>query len=263
VTAAHGTYYLAAGVKGHLAVAIDSRITKSTPLGALGPESWDDQYCKITPLSDKVIFFDTGIYSRTNSAGQTLFDTREVAKKIFQNNPQADLEELSRLWAQEMAGNLGSQSDWMPNTLNNILFPQMSNVLVEGFFAGYEPNGTLGIYGQRITGSTLFPLIKEEDYKVGGEVGDLVHPDGYVNILEEFANGGATDRARQELQRADQEAQGQSQAENAAAHLQTMVEDVRDWSGDPGIGGDIAVILMRQADRKWVWYHRPEFCPKE
>jgi hypothetical protein len=36
---------------------------------------------------------------------------------------------------------------------------------------------------------------------------------------------------------------------------------VRDWSGDVGIGGDIATVILERG-QKWRWFHRPSFCPE-
>ena len=64
------------------------------------------------------------------------------------------------------------------------------------------------------------------------------------------------------MSQAEIKSKGKSDAETMAIDFEAYVEAVRDWSGDVGIGGDVAVIIMEKEGKR-RWFHRPDFCPEK
>jgi hypothetical protein len=246
VTAAHGTYLAAGGTADHIAVAIDNRITGDTKEGQTG---FNDHYCKILPLSDSAIFFFTGIGSLIDH-GVPVFDAQTTAQQVYQEDPLASFEDLAGRWALIMIGNY--------KTNNEKIFIR-SSPLIEGFFAGSNTNGMLGIYGERILGPLTQPVAEPLNYDINND--NLFEMASSIDLLREFANGGTTDRAREALQILGLEARGKSQTISTALRFETMV-DVAGQSGNPRIGGETAVMTMERGDHTWRWFHRPDYCPR-
>jgi hypothetical protein len=85
---------------------------------------------------------------------------------------------------------------------------------------------------------------------------------GHQEILAEFAEGHVSDRANDVIAKFRTRMDGTTNLpEIWAAKIKTYVEAVRDWSGDVGIGGDIATVILERG-QKWRWFHRPSFCPE-
>jgi hypothetical protein len=80
---------------------------------------------------------------------------------------------------------------------------------------------------------------------------------GYQNIVEEIDEL-VTSRARR---LAWQDTDTGIAATDMAIRVERRVKAVRDWSGNPHIGGDIATIILERG-KKWRWFHRPEFYPE-
>lgn len=75
--------------------------------------------------------------------------------------------------------------------------------------------------------------------------------------MREFFDGGRTGRAKKLVSEL-----GDNKGPDAdAARYSAYVAAVRDWSGDNGIGGEIAVTILERG-KSWRWFHRPDFCPE-
>jgi hypothetical protein len=153
VTAAHGTYFAAGGDADHIAVAIDSRITEELQGGLT---AFDDHHCKIFPLSDKAIFFFHGVNSLTID-GHTIFDAGHIAQQVYNESPAASLREWASLWSSIMIEDYKTYSD-------KLIIP--SNTIIEGFFAGSNPNGIFGIYGESISGKPVDASAQPLNYEI-------------------------------------------------------------------------------------------------
>jgi hypothetical protein len=255
---AYGTYFVATVVADHLVVAIDSRVTVTNPARA----PWQsDQYCKIMALSDQMVFFDTGATALTNGNGEMIFDAREIARQAYEDGQRSNrIEDLSGRWAVRMVAAYIAAN--LPLNYSLMLPGVGSELKIRGFFAGRNADGNLIIYGQQITRSPLgIYRYSPEFIKIGKEESQAIN-NGYSDILAEFADHGVTQRAKNVLMEAEKEAVGKSNAETMAIRLGAYVRAVRDWSGDPRIGGDVAVIVMEGSER-WKWFRRPDFCPDD
>jgi len=131
----------------------------------------------------------------------------------------------------------------------------------EGYFVGLYSSGDIAIAGRQINyeggnspGFRSVPKSIVPDLRR-----DSTWAQGYFDILNEFADGGRTDRAKQVLKVLPAAEAGSLDSE--AALVTAFVTAVRDWSGDKGIGGDIATIVLERG-KGWRWFRRPDFCPE-
>lgn len=140
------------------------------------------------------------------------------------------------------------------------ILPTPKNPIIEGFFAGSNPNGIFGIYGESISGKLVDPSTQPLDYEITGH--NRLDMASSPDILREFATGGATDWAKNALRLLDLETRDKGPTASLALRYETMVT-VAGQSGDPHIGGETAVMTMDRNDPVWRWFHRPDSCPQK
>ncbi len=247
VTAAHGTYFTAGGDADHIAVAIDSRITEQSKNGL---KAFDDRHCKIFPLSDRVIFFFHGVNSLTATDGHTIFDAGQIAQQVYNGSPEESLRDLASQWSSMMI------DDYKANSARLVID---NKLIIEGFFAGSDPNGTFGIYGESISGTPVDPSARPLNYEITGH--NRLDMASSPDILQEFATGGTTDWAKSALLLLDLETRGKGPTASLALRYETMVT-IAGQSGNPHIGGETAVMTMDRTNPIWRWFHRPAYCPQ-
>ena len=247
----HGTHFVAALNADFAAVAIDSR--QSTGVVT------NDRYCKIVPLSRNAFFFARGITSAIdNTTHASIYDAREIARQAYREFGigTTRLDELSQLWARRMVEVYNTKpTEFGSNAVGG--------VMAEGVFVGVGADGMIA-YGSRIiryAQRTVAP------FEIGQGPDDAlprdasqsaIYPGGYRELIEEFLSGGQTERAKKATAHLGPFRPG---PDFAAAKVEVYVTAVRNWSGDRGIGGEIAVIVLeRGQDLRWV--KRPDFCPE-
>jgi hypothetical protein len=135
-----------------------------------------------------------------------------------------------------------------------------SNTIIEGFFAGSNPNGIFGIYGESISGKPVDASAQPLNYEITSH--NRFDMASSPDILREFETGGTTDWAKNALLLLDLETRGKGAADSLALRYETMVT-LASQSGDPRIGGQPAVMTMDRSDPVWRWFHRPDYCPQK
>ena len=247
----HGTYFLAAISKDYVIVAIDSR---ESSIGAAGRIT-NDRYCKIRPLSSRAIFFATGTTSATGSKTRaTIFDAREIAQQAFDDFTGDNFEDLANKWATQMKAVYLSYVDSFPFMPNN-------EIVAEGFFVGINSHDEIAASDATIfRRSDLFAgfAFRSERIVPGPPPNMPLLNNGHFEILEEFYGSRRTDRAKKIIA---ETAGWNSGPDTDATRYSSYVAAVRDWSGDTGIGGEVATIILERG-KGWRWFHRPDFCPE-
>ena len=238
------SYYVAEVSEDFIVVAMDSR---STPVMGVGPPS--DGYCKITPLSDDVIFFEFGYISKPY-----VFDAKEMAINTYISSPSNHyFAQMLTIWA----GQLLEIYRLLDETVPSLRIYFDGKPWIDGFLGGVNENGKIELDWINIS---LDPIIGFSVTKNTVQAGYLVHG-GHVEIISEFDHGGRTDRARTLLAKISSDGSDRSLAEKSAIKSQAFVEAVRDWSGDVTIGGEVAVLILERG-KKWRWFKHPNFCPE-
>ena len=245
--AAQATYFLAGSSAEYAVVAIDSRML-------LG-QTVNDRYCKIRPLSNNAFFFARGSTSAFDEEEKrNVFDARDVAQSVFDKfGPDATAPELARGWADMMR----SIYERRPVEFSR---SAVDGLITDGFFVRTDAQGSVTFAGQSISnhrhGRTHF-IGKPEPIVFSDPSAGPKYVSGYTDIIREFRNGGKTQRAKRVLSRLDPAQQG---PDAVAGRYSAFARAVRDWTGDKGIGGEIATIILEKG-RGWRWYNRPDFCP--
>jgi hypothetical protein len=80
---------------------------------------------------------------------------------------------------------------------------------------------------------------------------------GHRELLDEFFGKDKTDRAKKIIA---ETVGGSPGPETDATKYTAYVAAIRDWSGDAGIGGEVATIILERV-AGWRWFRRPDFCP--
>jgi hypothetical protein len=249
-----GTYYAVAISKDLAVIAIDSRsINLYNPSAAP-----DDRYCKIHPLADDLIFFSTGMVKGTDGIGNVIFDAADNALLAYAKSPnRKNLEEMASLW-----------DDYMKISYKYVfaLHPDLNQRLngkqiIKGFFVGLDRLDIMVISSAKIEYSSVNGLntYLETNVQKGNDI-PFVHG-GHTEVINEYIEE-KTPRAKEMRAEVKESGNGKPMIEALAVTAESFVRAVRDWSGDPTIGGDIAVITLERA-KKWRWFHRPDFCPEK
>ncbi len=245
--AAQATYFLAGFSAEYAVVAIDSRMLLGRKVS--------DRYCKICPLSKNAFFFARGSTSAFDEEEKkNVFDARDVAQSVFDKlGSDATVEELARGWADRMQ----SIYEKRPVEFSG---SAVDGLMTDGFFVGTDAQGRVTFSGQSIRyqrrGKPHF-IGKPEPAVFSDPSAGPKYVSGYNDIIREFKNGGKTERARRVLSRLDPAQRG---PDAVAARYSAFVRAVRDWTGDKGIGGEVATIILEKG-KGWRWYSRPDYCP--
>ena len=247
----HGTFFLAGISRDYAVVSIDSRESYT---GAISRTA-NDHYCKIRTLSDHVIFFATGTTSATSAkTGALIFDARDVAQRTFNYFDGDNFHDLTYKWATEMEAIYVHYVDSFP--------PAVTETVASGFFIGINSVNEIAASEATIfrRPDLLTGFAFHIERLVPGLPGNMpVLNNGHFEILEEFYGRRQTDRAKKIIA----ETAGRDPGPDTdASRYSSYVAAVRDWSGDAGIGGEVATIILERG-KGWRWFHRPDFCPEK
>jgi hypothetical protein len=244
----HGTYFAMYVSDDFLALAIDSRRTEET---SSGERSTVDNQCKIELLSDHDVFIAEGIISN-NDARAPRFDGFMTASTSYQR-AAGSLKNAADAWAAELAPPFAALYPFYPN-----LFDQRPNgEVVVGYFLGIDTDGKLAAFSATVLHSKAANSFSVTTKLVAKNTYTLPGPE---EVVTEFFRGQTT-RANIAQTQLHQEAVGKSPVDEKAITLKHLVQAIPAWANDPGSGGDIAVLTMERG-KKWRWFHRPGFCPK-
>lgn len=217
----HGTFFIASIHADRIIVAIDSRSSG---------EKTNDRHCKIKPLSETALFFSTNFSYATDKNSNVVIDTRATAKDAFDQSPsKTTFDLISSDWANRMKTELDRLKMNAPLIKSN------------GFFAGKDATEKLIFLQKTLEYRSSSNVSIASDEVIPGVSTQLVWS-GHDNIVQEFLPD------KEEL------------PELLANRLGACAAAVRDRSGDPSVGGEIAVATIELANG-WRWLQRPEFCP--
>jgi hypothetical protein len=257
----HGTFYLFGISSDFAVVAIDSRDMLKTT----ATDRFNDRTCKIRPLPPTAFFFSVGIETAIQQAtGKTIFEARDMAKDVYASaGSSRDFTNLAETWASRMEATL-RQLPLSPSIMKG-LAAKGYFAGARGFFVGTNADGDIAVGTGAIT------------YRAEGKVhfthaAEAIAPTATLRIAQsanqpaldvekEFVNGGQTDRAKKIIQDNAWAKIGDG-ADGQAQRFENIVAAVRDWSGNPAIGGDIAVIILERG-KTVRWFHRPDYCPEK
>jgi hypothetical protein len=245
-----GTFFVAGISHEYAVVAIDSR--------ELRGRSINNEYCKIQPLSRNAFFFGRGSTSAIDTiSGVEIFDARTIARRIYVQFGigTTQFATLSQTWADQVI------------QIYNRFPKEFSALAVDGlmsdaFFVGIDENGHVTFAGQSISYQPYVAIpffANPEPVEFGDPAESPKYVAGYHEIMREFRNGGETERAKKVLSNIDPSLTG---PDFVAAKYMAIVEAVEKWTGDTGIGGETAAIIL-ESGKGWRWFRRPNFCPKE
>jgi len=244
-----GTFFVVVVSNDFLVVAIDSRTHDPTDPSA--PPN--DRTCKITPLSNNVIFFYKGLGGARDDNGKA-FSGESIARDIY--IPTHSLNDLASRWGNKMADTyreiFAVNQDFVRHAPNG--------TIVNGYFGGTDLDGTIALADAKIIYSPSDGFRVELGRRNPPTNNALIHA-YFDEIFSEFRNGGNTARARAAMAEIEAQAIGKSSAERMAITASAYVKAVRDWGNDATVGGDIASVIIERG-QKWRWYRRPDFCPE-
>jgi hypothetical protein len=257
-------------------IAADSRVN-------FGGGKYEDTSCKITALSDKLIFAATGIVGDSSYLlpGGLRFDARGEANRVFIQYSQApanflDLGTVGTIasnWGAAMAEHFRAAAEASPASLEQWLKRvELSHepTFVVGVFAGLEPDGEISVYSVNVEyAQSREGAAPSEPYlltsmpvpdDLPGDV-SLLTPFGMSEIVNEIREG-KTDRAKQEINARDL-LQNTLSAEAFARSQAIRLVDltIAYHAKQEFVGGRIDAVELRRAG-KLHWLQRKENCPE-
>jgi hypothetical protein len=244
----HGTYFVAAYTPDYAVVAIDSRQLSGADI--------NDRYCKIRILSKSAFFFARGATSAVEN-NVSIFDARDVARSVFlQFGNGTTLAEIAKVWAARVKHIYQARPDEFGRSA-------IGGIMTDGFFVGIGANGDVVIEGQRIDYRALdapkfINAAEPKPNRLEDPPNLPIYAAGYFELMNEFRNGGKTERARRIIA---QFGASQGGPDAVAARYSAYVTAVRDWANDRAIGGETATIILEKGSGV-RWFHRPDFCPE-
>jgi hypothetical protein len=246
----NGTYYIAIFSNDFAVVSIDSRSTD--PLHPEIPPN--DQYCKILPLSDDLIFFSTGMVAAKED-NQVIIDAAAAARDVYAMAPHpADLGELIDRWDILIKPSY-TKMIMMHSEIAEII---SRKAIVNGLFIGISRSNRMALAQAELTYTTDGHINTYLNYHEPAGNGIAIFHGGHLELIEELDRG-MTKRARAKIAEMRARQATAPGVDDWADKSSMVVKAVMDWSNDPTIGGDIASIIIERG-RKWRWFSRPTFC---
>jgi len=243
-----GTYFVVYVGDDFVVATIDSRET----IVNSGLTSYKDGFCKILVLSDHAIFLAGGVYQRSNS--NFTFDAYDIARAQYneQTSP-IDLYRLGVGWGSAMAQNIRTIYPDFTTEINN----RPDGEVTQGYFISSENNNL----------STVKALVqKQGQLPIFIPIVTYLNPNsltlsGHREILAEFVEDHISRRAGDAIADFNNRIVGLSAPEIWAIKIEMYAKAVTNWSGDSGIGGAIATVILERG-QKIRWFHHPSFCPE-
>ncbi|VWC44268.1 hypothetical protein [Burkholderia lata] len=246
-TAAQATYYAGIVTPTFTVVAIDSRTT--SPDGSY----ISDQTCKIIRLSDTAVFFATGL---TSAVGK--YDLHKLAQVVYSSAASgAKLADVRDRWGEQAATTL--RANLSPGVLLALQTTMKGGLLI-GTFAGLDPDGSPATHTMKVALSADQQSFQKAP--TDRSSGYFAAP-GAHDLFSEFAPGSESDRAIRLMSnlyaKQPPSTQPPSLEYAEAIRAQAIVTAVELWSGNPEVGGDVSVAVIKRGG-KWHWFHRPVHC---
>jgi len=245
----NGTYFAFIYLPDYAAVAIDSRVISGGNVS--------DDMCKLFPLSERVIFFSSGVYAGKNSEGTVIFSPHVTAGEVFRLSSNHDMSDIVEQWAHTIL----EQIKGFSATNHEILEHNEDGFITRGVFAGESNKEDFVAYQSTITrantsGKMSLGFTKEripDRYFLG-----LGHPE----VVEPILHNGPDEWGRKIHAQILAETAGiTAQPERAATWVSAVTQAVIDRAGDHNIGGKVASIILERG-HNWRWFRRPDFCPE-
>jgi hypothetical protein len=269
-----GTIVVMSRSRQRVIIAADSRVN-------FGEGRYEDTSCKITGLSDKLIFAATGIVGDSSYLlpGGLRFDARGEAQRVFLQYSQApqnflDLGAVGTIasnWGAAMAEHFRAAAEASPASLQQWLKRvELSHepTFVVGLFAGLEPDGEISVYSVNVEyAQSREGAAPSEPYlltsmPVPDDLADdfsLLTPFGMAEIVNEIREG-KSDRAKQEINARDflrSTVSAEAFARSQAIRLVDLT--IAYHAKQDFVGGRIDAVELRRAG-KVHWIQRKENC---
>jgi hypothetical protein len=245
-----GTYFIAGFSRDYAVIAIDSRELEASVI--------NDKDCKIEPLSPNAFFFMRGVTAAIDITTLTrVFDARRIAHSAYNDTgDKRDFSSMAEKWA-------NSAINIYSNKPAEFGRSAVDGIMNDIFFVGTGGDGTIQFAAQTILyRPNELPLYRHFSQAIvfDDDLADVpaTYAAGYLDLIREFSDGGKTERAKKFVARLGALAPGPN---SVAARYTAYIEAIEEWSGDKAIGGETSVVILERG-KKWRWYHRPDFCPK-
>jgi hypothetical protein len=252
--ASQGTFFLFGISTDFAVVAIDSRGTiKTTARNRI-----NDRFCKIRPLAHNAFFFSAGLSALFQSRTEkVIYDARDVAEDVYAGfGNSRDFGGMAEKWALR-AESAFRRSSPAPSLLKD--------VVTIGYFVGIKDDGGIDAGAETITyhADTAQHFTHTLERFTLAATPHIQQPldKTAIDVEQEFANGGQTERAKKIIQDNAWAKIGNG-PDAVAVRFGNLVAAVRDWSGNDKVGGDIATLILERG-KDWRWFHRPDFCPEQ
>jgi hypothetical protein len=154
----------------------------------------------------------------------------------------------------------GIRSNYL-NLSNSSTLGAVNETIARGFFIGTNIHNEITASAATIfsRGELLTRFAFRIERVVPGPTDHMpILNNGHFAIMEEFYDGGQTDRAKNIIA---ETAGWKPGPDTDASRYSSYVAAVRDWSGDSDIGGEVATVILERG-KGWRWFHRPDFCPE-
>jgi hypothetical protein len=256
-------------------IAADSRVN-------LGNGKYEDSYCKITALSDNLIFAATGIVGDSSYLlpENLRFGATEEARKAFVSYSQApeDFLDLGKVgtiaskWGAAMSEHFRKAADASPASFQEWrkrIDLSHESAFIVGLFAGLEPDGQISVYSVNVDfvepqkgflptepyflRSTPIPDEAPNDFS-------LTQVFGMPEIYDEI-NAGKTDRAKQEIRQRHYLEMTSFPEVFARSQVIRMIDlTIAYHPKQEFVGGKIDAVELPSSG-KVTWLQRKENCP--
>jgi hypothetical protein len=259
-----------------IVIAADSRVN-------FGEGKYKDSSCKITALSDQLIFAATGIVGDSSYLlpENLRFDATEEARKVFLQYSQRpensfDLGKVGTMassWGTAMAKHFRAAAESSPESLQKWLKRAdlaHESPFIVGVFAGLESDGEISVYSVNVDyvqareGAVSAEPFFLTSMPFSDDFPDdfpLITPFGIPEIVHEISDG-KSDRAKQELnnrQLLQKTLSAEAYARNQVIRMVDLT--IAYHPKQEFVGGKIDAIELPRAG-KVQWIQRKGNCPE-
>jgi hypothetical protein len=227
-----GTYYNYLYLTDRFIVSADTRAS-----GTSGPAKTSDRYCKVIPLSDRIIFFSRDLGNVTGPG--VSFDVNDSAREAYRKGGP-EIVKIGEEWGEIVSSVVAA--------------------LPEQELARYK-NGEISTGYFAVSADSEIKLIRMQ---VTRHSNNTTHK-GTTMVPPQLVSLGYEGTFSKALQGAGQPDIRVSTIEQQAEILQrateTVIGEAISQNGSKSYIGGEAVVMILEAGHNWRWFRRPDFCP--